>query len=595
MTTPGTLVISESTIRQNATADAYSRGQQYERRGAVTSLVRRGDLLYAQVEGSADGPYRVRITLAGNSAVAAASCSCPYDWGGWCKHIVAALLTAIHQPESVEERPALDALLGALEREQLQELLLRLANRDPDIADAIELQAALVRAAPPPAPDTGASAAPARRAAPIDVQAVRRQVRATIRESAFDYSGRADPLEQLEELLEQARRFSEAGEGQNAIGILQTITEECLDQWDVLSEFGDDISALFEELGAAWAEAILTADLTRAERREWAEQFATWQDDLRHYGLEVGFAMARVAAEQGWDTPAIQRVFRGEISRTGIWEGEPPDFADELARMRLEILERQGRDQEYLYLAEAEGQIAHYLIKLARLGRTAQAVDEGLRYLTTANDALMLAKALQERGELRAALRIAQHGLTLAEPRAELAAWLSGLAERMGRHDVALRAAELSFRSAPSPEMWERLEALAGENWPALQPRLLDALRQAGPRADPEVVVELFLRAGALDDAIAAVQGNDGRLLDRVLDVAIARRPEWAAQAAIAQADRIINAGDAQRYDLAVHWLRRAREAYRAMGRPGDWQVYLSALRAAHGRKHKLMGLLGEL
>jgi uncharacterized Zn finger protein len=84
-------------------------------------------------------------------------------------------------------------------------------------------------------------------------------------------------------------------------------------------------------------------------------------------------------------------------------------------------------------------------------------------------------------------------------------------------------------------------------------------------------------------------------LLERVMDAAIAAQPDWVIAAASAQAERIMDAGDAQHYYHAVEWLRRARDAFRAAGRPGDWQGYLSSIRAKHGRKYKLMGLIEKL
>jgi uncharacterized Zn finger protein len=41
-----------------------------------------------------------------------------------------------------------------------------------------------------------------------------------------------------------------------------------------------------------------------------------------------------------------------------------------------------------------------------------------------------------------------------------------------------------------------------------------------------------------------------------------------------------------------VEWLEKARAAYRSIGRQGEWQAYLSKLRADHSRKSKLMGML---
>ena len=166
--------LSEAIIRANVAPDSFSRGQSYFNSGAVADLARRGNTLQGQVEGSQYTPYRVTITF-DQGGVTAASCTCPYDWGGWCKHIVAVLLTCLYEGEDIEARPALDELLSELDRAQLQALLVGLAERNPELADAIERQAALLRlaSAAPQARQVGGSV----RRSPIDQESIRRQVR----------------------------------------------------------------------------------------------------------------------------------------------------------------------------------------------------------------------------------------------------------------------------------------------------------------------------------------------------------------------------------------------------------------------------------
>ena len=142
MATP---TLTEAVIRNHTDGTSFHRGREYYRRGAVVSLVRRGESLEAEVQGSEYEPYRVRVDFDA-SGVTEALCTCPDDWNGWCKHIVAALLTYLHQPEAAEVGPTLEQQLNALSREQLQTLLLELAARDPDLADRIEAQLALLRA-----------------------------------------------------------------------------------------------------------------------------------------------------------------------------------------------------------------------------------------------------------------------------------------------------------------------------------------------------------------------------------------------------------------------------------------------------------------
>jgi uncharacterized Zn finger protein len=73
--------LSKSAIRRHATAESFQRGQDYYRGGAVGTLIRRGDTIQAEVEGSRYEPYRVWITF-DQAGITDAECSCPYDWGG---------------------------------------------------------------------------------------------------------------------------------------------------------------------------------------------------------------------------------------------------------------------------------------------------------------------------------------------------------------------------------------------------------------------------------------------------------------------------------------------------------------------------------
>ena len=590
--------LSEAAIRQQATAESFRRGEDYYWRGAVGSLVQRGNVLQAQVEGSQYEPYRVRITF-DEGGITSANCSCPYDWGGWCKHIVATLLACLEAPDEIELRPPLDELLADLNREELQNLLLHMASRDPYVADEIESQIALLRSAPADSQATEAVAAPPRRT-PVDPQPVRRQVTAILH--SLDYMRPSEAywqvssvVDQIRQLLNQVQGFIEARDGRNALVLLEAITDEYVEGWIYLDDSDGYAGEFFGELGRVWTEACLVADLSPSERELWAHKLTRWQGEISDYGLDDVFDAAQAAVLQGWDYPPLQRVLRGEITKLGAWEDEAPWFADELALARLMVLERQGRHQEYLYLAEAEGQMEQYVLMLARLGRVQEAVDEGLRALYEPGQFLSLAKVLREQGELAAALRVAEHGLTLEGSKGPLAAWLCDLADGMGEPERALKAATTAFRVTPSMAAYQRVQELAGQHWPELREELLAHLRQVS-FVHSEAQVDIFLHEGLLDDAIAAVEkGGSYDLIERVMDAVIEHRPDWVIQAARHEAERIIEAGQSQYYHHAVNWLDRARAAYRAAGREAEWQAYLSEIRSSHGRKYKLMGMLERL
>jgi uncharacterized Zn finger protein len=622
--------LSEATIRSHSSPDSYNRGRSYYDRGAVTDLILRGNLLEGAVEGSEYTPYRVRVSFDAGG-ITSATCSCPYDYGGWCKHIVALLLAALHDRDAIESRPPLDALLADLDRTQLQALLIGLAERDADLANAIERQVGLLQLASATA-SSAATSPQARQAggsirhSAIDQAAIRQQVRFVMRSADREhyddrYYDEGDPTDEVvagvRPVLEQARSFVAGGDARSALDILAALSDEYLSGYQALVDHWEDIygygmsegaaGEFFGELAETWAEAILSADLSADQRDEWGEKLIDWNDRAQDAGAGTPFDLALAAVEQGWDYPSLRRVLAGEITDKGAWEGESPYYSDELALARLRVLERQGRRQEYLYLAQAEGQFERYVVMLATMGRARAALDESIQYLTKPQDLFEVARVLREGGELESALQVAEHGLALQPPpvadgynnyyvehdKAALAAWTTELAAGMGLRDRALHAAEVAFRVAPSLVAYLKAQELAGERWHTIKPELLAQLRQS--RA-ADAKVDVFLHEQSIDDAIAAVKDGYGYgLLERVMDAAIATRPDWVIQAARAQAERIMDAGDAKHYDDAVGWLRRARNAYRAAGQLTDWQAYLGSIKFTHGRKYKLMGLLQGL
>lgn len=129
--------LSETTLRRQATAQSFERGEDYYQSGAVGRLQQRGNTLQAEVEGSEVEPYTVCLTF-DDSGVTAADCSCPYDYGGWCKHIVATALACLREPESIEERPTLEALLERLDLPQTRDLVQELIAEQPRLMEIVD-------------------------------------------------------------------------------------------------------------------------------------------------------------------------------------------------------------------------------------------------------------------------------------------------------------------------------------------------------------------------------------------------------------------------------------------------------------------------
>ena len=104
----------------------------------VESATLRGNRLFAAVQGSEWDPYQVGITFSG--ADFTASCTCPYDWGGYCKHVVAALLTVSDDdsPIPVAVKPPVADLIAKMDAASLRALVCQLIDADPGLADIVD-------------------------------------------------------------------------------------------------------------------------------------------------------------------------------------------------------------------------------------------------------------------------------------------------------------------------------------------------------------------------------------------------------------------------------------------------------------------------
>ena len=260
------------------------------------------------------------------------------------------------------------------------------------------------------------------------------------------------------------------------------------------------------------------------------------------------------------------------------------------------MLERQGRIQEYLNLAEAEGQTERYVTMLVKAGRTQEAVDYGLKYLGDAGEALALAKALRERGDARAALRIGERGLGLGgNDLNPLASWLRDAAAAAGEDALAVRAARAAFETSLSLADYQAVQAVAGDGWPALRPELLRQLNEATTAWG---AVDIYLYEGLIDDAIQRIDARPYAgyaEVEKVVDAAWQSHPDWAIRQCRKQAEPIMDEAKSKYYHHALRWLGKARQAYVSAGRADEWRAYCEGLIARHGRKHSLVPGLREL
>jgi uncharacterized Zn finger protein len=596
------LTLSEAAIRAGATEKSFARGRELFRRGAVSRAAIQGCKLSGACEGTESPFYRVRAEL-DEGGVRSASCTCPYDFGGYCKHVVALLLSYAHEPESFAVRKEPAELLSELSREQLLALLTKLVAEQPDLYELIE--AAL---SAPSVSGSGKTAPSKRRE--VNVEVYRRRVNSIMHgldhmrasEAYWHVGGLTDELRGVER---SAREFLDAGEADAALRILLTLVEESSDGFEYIDDSNGELGDFLNGLGATLAEVILSLDLDEDEREDLLSDLDDLHDRLSDYGVE-GLGVAILAARHGWEE--LPDEARHVVARSGYEDDDaeadedewyasgwaPEDPVQVLTHAKLNVLERQGRTDEYLALCLSAGEHLRYTLKLLSLGRAPEAISHARKRITDAGEALTLARRLSDSGHMGEAIRVGERGLRLKGHKAALGRWLGAIEEAQGRTKQALEAWLAAFRETPSLDLWRTLKRLAGRGWPKLKPKAMSSLEKF---YDKRPLAAVLVEEQEWDAAIHLADGHtqEHDVAATVADALITRRPEWVIRASVKHAGALIAPTKSGLYPAAADWLRRAKSAYAHSGRTDEWQQYLQRLKEQYKRRPALMAQLKSL
>ncbi len=588
--------LSLESIRQEATTQSFQRGESYYHDNAVLSLFLRGQNLEAKVSGSEYDGYRVTVELEDNH-ITSAYCTCPYDYGGWCKHIVATLLAYIHEPNSIEKRLALEQLLDGLDAEQSRQLVQFLAEDNPELIDQVERFVSRIKPVVIASPQGASEENQEIPQITVNTKFYSSKVREILREAVRgceDGWGYEEDTVSLEiiELIDDTKDLFEKGEVHNVIAILKAITGACASKWDDdLTDYGMEPYEVVDVLNDRWTEAILSTDLTFQENLKLKEELQSWEKKWK-----VDFSMSLAALEEGWNEEFLQAILQGSVTEELI--EEKAHYQNDLTLIRLKILKQQGRYEKYLNLAKATHQTKEYLTMLAWLDRTEEALQAAQTQMTTSEEALALSNTLQNQGATEAALQIAQRGLNLpGNSESQLADWIVELAQELQDPDLILAANLKVFEIEASFGQYKKLATLARDDWESLKLDLLDFLRSQHGGEVREAKIRIFLYENLVEDAIAAanpLSDYQKDLIGAVMDAAISVQPDWVIGKASKMAEAIMDAGKAEYYDQAVKWLKKVKKAYSQSNRKAEWSVYHGNLVNVHQRKRKLMGLFRD-
>jgi len=565
--------LTEDNIRHLATPQSFERGKRYYASVSVLDAERRGNTLVAHIQGSQYEPYRVTVTL-GSVGIEKTACTCPYDWGGVCKHVVATLLTWVREPDSFHVLAPVDELLAGRSKEDLIALVKEMIAREPDLARLLEL---------PLGPDSSV---------PFDLAAFRKQASYALSRDDAEWAAR-----ELERLRDTADRYLEVDNPTAAGALYHLILDETLSrfegwwlEWDrdgdIMCVLGDCVEGLDHclarvsdpETRRPWLEVLLEAEL----------------EDIRLGGVDfawpAGDAVLRQATDEEWTW--IEARLRREMQRARDWGREA------LVGFLTARLEMTGRGTEAGAFVLEHGTPRQRAFLLIQLGRVEEAVNIARQHFADLPGLVtQFADALVEAGHGEAAMAYMAEQVQHERYASHYRPWLARYFEGHGDQEAALELWRRQFTEWPRFETYQELRRLAGELgiWETLRPALLKTL---DPQHQVSLLLQIALDEGDVAWALEIIARPGARLsaneLIRVAQAAEPDHPRAALEIYRRRAERAIAARGRGNYQTAAGPLSRVCDLYHRLGEDAAWETYIAHLRQEHRRLPALQDELSK-
>lgn len=624
-------------LREWAGETILERGRGYIRHVSSLSSTMDGELA-AWVSGSERYATSVRFGARGELT---SFCTCPYDWGGPCKHAVAVVLAAAEQVKQGKAIPLLD---------EAGKLALALTgDEDDDEAYDEDDEAWLDEPVPPRRRQ--------RLPSPEELQAILqdwskdRLVTWLVKQAGRDAklaqqilaaeqfdSGKVDKL--VRSLHMEIRHLTAeppwhngwSGEGHlpdysRLVGQLEALLDQ--GHYDALLQLGDDLwqggNAQVEQSDDEGETAVAIAECLEVVLEALPHsslspaQQLLWVIDLlledEYSLLDAGETVLKSPDYQPDDWQAVAGSLEARLGGNGAPGADRRYRRERIVRRLRDAYERSGWHDRIIPLLEREAdacwnyaQLVDALLAGGEREKARQWCLHG--YAETVEAARGIADRLRET-LCELALAEGRHGLAAAYRAEEFFAHsshssysaLQQAAEQTGDWP-AVRAAILAFlETGQRPDLAG--DARTAGLWPLPPTELAHLHSESRPtfRRFPELelLIDIAILEQRFDDVVALYRrlpktpSWGGHTEKRVAEAVAGSHPDIALNIWRALVDALIAQVKPSAYVEAGGYLRRMHQVYEATGCQSEWLALLADLRKTHKAKRRLQEVLDSL
>jgi hypothetical protein len=332
------------------------RGQDYFYNDAVKSLRKlKGDKWVASVEGTEI--YRVCIQLK-DDVVYNHSCSCPYDMGPVCKHIIAVLYSFKKSVKLKLNEETFEQMISRIPRKDLNDILTDYAQQESEFAGYVSARCIVKKSS-------------------SDKEEYRQIIQGTVdairgRHGYIGYWQAQHAVGGAEMVLDKAREFLKKKKPEQALIICQCVLEEMV---PLLQEADDSNGAIGDVIGGALQ--FISDCAQQAKKAEFRKDLLNYLlkecGDKRYEGwTDWRWEFLGIAGEVAKNPQDRQKLFAriDDIENNYSYKGDWSRYDHERATIiKMRVVERLGTKEEadeFLYQNLDCAALREYAIESAR-------------------------------------------------------------------------------------------------------------------------------------------------------------------------------------------------------------------------------------
>ncbi len=526
--------ITTDAIRGVCNETSFERGSLYYRQGRVRSVRMQGGVIKATVAGTES--YTVTVT-AGSGGLEC-GCTCPYDWDGYCKHIVSVLLYARDNARKLhkDEKKRRDSVTGALDAatgDQIREFLAEEMENNEDLLDRF------------------AAACGIRRAGMRDYRAMAESMYGEYGGGRYGRVPYGDEID-FSKIMGLARAHEGRKDYEEAIRAYRELSEVIAENMDMVDDSDGYYGACFSDAIHGMVRCVNRPGAAKEQHITYMfEKFMLKEPDYFADGYED--ALYSTCTDAGdlahWERLLDPHV-PDAIPRSDRGWSEHFDAA-RLVMMKITILERTGSRMLPDMLAK------HY-----------RAYD----------DVCISYIAHLRKKDRRAALRVAEEGAEMFPYSKEIKNILHGLYEKTDPgYAMSLRRFFLRDGS------WKHYDELkkSSDDWGRELKSIIDELARG---RNHYVLIGMFMRERMTDRAVRLIlQCDQLQILEEYHDKVCALYPEECHAAYRKHIDRL--AGSARNRECYKHVKEHLRKMKAVPNHRKEFAEFVGHLRERHARQ----------